>query len=38
MEPTAFYNEPIPREQFMPQSRYQGSLMGSHKLIDGTVK
>jgi hypothetical protein len=38
MELMAFYSEPTLREQFALQSRYQGSLMGSHKLIDGTLK
>src|SRR5438445_575892 len=35
MEPMAFYNEPTLREPFTPQSRYQGSLMGSHDSLTG---
>ena len=35
LERLAFYSEPTPREQFLLQSRYQGSLMGSHDSLTG---
>ena len=35
LERLAFYSEPTPREQFLLQSRYRGSSMGSHDTLTG---
>jgi len=32
---TGYYSEPTRRERSMPQSRYQGSLMGNHNSLMG---